>query len=153
MEPADIRWKQRFSNYTKALAKLEEAVNKAPSYGDGGTPLTISNDSFLDDIIKEGIIQRFEYTHELAWNVMKDFLENAGNNQIFASRDATREAFSKGLIINGDIWMEMIKSRNQTSHTYNEATADEIFIKITQQYLAEFLAFKDTMQGFLIQKS
>jgi len=145
MESKDIRWVQRFSNFNKALDKLVEAVKRIqkdfPIDKDGN----IDDDQFLDDILKEGLIQRFEYTHELAWNVMKDFLVNSGNNNIFGSKDATREAFSVGLIENGEIWMDMIKSRNKTSHTYNEETADEIFLKIMHQYLQEFIQFKDKM--------
>src|SRR5690606_3325991 len=104
---------------------------------------------FLDDIIKEGLIQRFEYTHELAWNVMKDFLANAGNTGIYGSKDATREAFAAELIHDGDIWMDMIRSRNKTLHTYNEETADDIFIKILQHYHPEFLLFRDKMEALL----
>jgi nucleotidyltransferase substrate binding protein (TIGR01987 family) len=145
MESKDIRWVQRFSNFNKALDKLVEAVKRIqedfPIDKDGN----IDDDQFLDDILKEGLIQRFEYTHELAWNVMKDFLVNSGNNNIFGSKDATREAFSVGLIENGEIWMDMIKSRNKTSHTYNEETADEIFLKIMRQYLQEFIQFRDKM--------
>ena len=111
--------------------------------GDDGT---IEEDDFLDDIIKEGLIQRFEYTHELAWNVMKDFLENAGNTAIFGSKDATREAFSAGLISNGEEWMDMIKSRNKTSHTYNQETADDIFLKIVNHYYTEFIQFRNKME-------
>lgn len=146
MSTQDIRWLQRFSNYLKAFLKLEEAVVKIkeeyPMKEDG----SILNDSFLDDIIKEGLIQRFEYTHELAWNVMKDFLENAGNTNIYGSKDATREAFAAGLITDGEVWMDMIKSRNKTSHTYNEETADDIFMKILHQYYPEFLRFKSRME-------
>lgn len=97
-------------------------------------------------IIKEGLIQRFEYTHELAWNVMKDFLENAGNTNIFGSKDATREAFAQGLLGDGEIWMDMIKSRNKTSHTYNQETADDIFIKIMHHYFEQFLNFRNKME-------
>ncbi len=103
----------------------------------------------MDDIIKEGLIQRFEYTHELAWNVMKDFLQEAGNNNIFGSKDATREAFTSGLIENGVVWMDMIQSRSKTSHTYNEETANDIFIKIINEYYLEFLQFKKRMESFL----
>lgn len=146
MSSQDIRWQQRFSNYVKAFYKLEEAVHtikeQYPINDDG----TIDEDEFLDDIIKEGLIQRFEYTHELAWNVMKDFLENAGNNNLFGSKDTIKEAFSTGLISNGDVWMDMIKSRNKTSHTYNEETADEIFLKIVHEYLQEFIQFKNRME-------
>lgn len=143
----DIRWEQRFSNYQKALGKLQEAVFKIKSDFGIAEDWTIGTDRFLDDIIKEGLIQRFEYTHELAWNVLKDFLENAGNNNLFGSKDATREAFASGLINNGEVWMDMIKSRNKTSHTYNEATADEIFRKIIEEYLDEFLQLEVKMKS------
>ncbi|MGI9191883.1 MAG: nucleotidyltransferase substrate binding protein [Chitinophagaceae bacterium] len=145
MENQDIRWQQRFANYQKALAKLNEAVvNIKQRFGINDVQ-AISSDSFLDDIIKEGIIQRFEYTHELAWKVMKDFLNEAGNNNIFGSKDATREAFTSGLITDGTCWMDMIQSRNKSSHTYNEETADEIFIKIMFDYHPRFLEFEQGM--------
>jgi len=147
MGEQDIRWEQRFSNYLKALSKLQEAVdriNKDFPLDESGA---IDSDAFLDDIIKEGVIQRFEYTHELAWNVMKDFLEYSGNSGIYGSRDATREAFAKGLITNGEVWMDMIKSRNQTSHTYNEETADGIFEKIIFEYIQAFAGFRGKMES------
>jgi nucleotidyltransferase substrate binding protein (TIGR01987 family) len=80
----------------------------------------------LSDIEQQGLIQAFEFTHELAWNVMKDFFEYQGDSTIMGLRDATREAFSRNLIDNGDGWMEMIKSRDQSSHTYNLEIANEI---------------------------
>jgi nucleotidyltransferase substrate binding protein (TIGR01987 family) len=146
------RWEQRLQNYNKALLKLEEGVKKINNVYTIDEKGCVDKDQFLDDIIKEGIIQRFEYTHELAWNVMKDFFEEAGNNDIFGSKDATREAFSSGLIDNGDIWMDMIKSRNKTSHTYNEATADDIFMKIVKKYHSEFINFKLKMEKFQTNK-
>ncbi len=128
----EIRWEQRFSNFNKALKKLSQAVEYIKNnLAEQEIEIDYENaESILDEIIKEGLIQRFEYTHELAWNVMKDFLSDVGNVKIYGSRDATREAFKAELIKNGDIWMEMIKSRNKTTHTYNEETADEIYIKI-----------------------
>ncbi len=84
----------------------------------------------LDEIIKEGLIQRFEYTYERAWNVMKDYALYQGNSEIGGSRDAIRNAFSLNLISDGDMWMDMIKSRIKTSHTYNDETAQEIYLKI-----------------------
>lgn len=146
MKSKDIRWVQRLSNFNKALDKLEEAVSRIQEDYPIDKEGNIADDQFLDDILKEGLIQRFEYTHELAWNVMKDFLIHAGNTNIFGSKDASREAFSAGLIENGEIWMDMIKSRNKTSHTYNEETADEIFFKIMNQYIQEFIQFRDKMQ-------
>jgi nucleotidyltransferase substrate binding protein (TIGR01987 family) len=147
MSKEDIRWEQRFSNFNKALDKLDEAVVRIKEeYADEDG--LVDEDSFLFDfdIIKEGLIQRFEYTHELAWNVMKDFLQGRGNTQIYGSKDAAREAFATGLITDGEVWMEMIKSRNKTSHTYNEETANEIFKKIMEEYNPAFLAFRETME-------
>ncbi|MEX2589642.1 MAG: nucleotidyltransferase substrate binding protein [Chitinophagales bacterium] len=142
----DIRWEQRFSNFNKAMSKLDRAVThiKSEYYSEG----SFNEDLFEegDDIIREGLIQRFEYTHELAWNVMKDFIKDHGNAEIFGSKDATREAFSLGLISNGKVWMEMIKSRNKTSHTYNEEIANEIFINILDKYHKAFLDFQKLME-------
>jgi nucleotidyltransferase substrate binding protein (TIGR01987 family) len=146
MSSQDIRWKQRFSNYTKAFYKLDEAVariKKDYTIKDDGS---IDDDEFLDDIIKEGLIQRFEYTHELAWKVMKDFLEEVGNVKLYGSKDATREAFAADLIQDGDVWMEMIKSRNKTSHTYNQDTADEIFFQVIHKYHPAFVTFLHTIE-------
>lgn len=145
MNTNDKRWQQRFNNFVKAFHKLQEAVLKAEEYLKTDNQ-KIKDDDFLENIIKEGLIQRFEYTHELAWNVMKDFFKEAGNTNIFGSKDATREAFAAGLIINGEIWMDMIISRNKTSHTYNEDTAEDIFFRIVQQYYPEFLQFKKRME-------
>jgi nucleotidyltransferase substrate binding protein (TIGR01987 family) len=78
---------------------------------------------------------------------MKDFLENAGNTNIFGSKDATREAFSAGLIHNGELWMDMINSRNKTTHTYNQETADAIYNKIINQYYDEFTLFRSRMSA------
>lgn len=121
----DIRWIQRFSNYSNALEQLNSAVE-------------IFNSRELFDLEKQGLIQSFEYTHDLSWNVLKDFLEFRGNSEIYGSRDATREAFKYGLIENGEIWMSMIKSRNRTTHTYNRETAEEIIQLIVNSYTAEY---------------
>jgi len=75
MTVEDIRWQQRFSNFNKALQKLIKAVE----FIENEPELDITEDT-LGDIIKEGLIQRFEYTHELAWNVMKDYLSEVGGN-------------------------------------------------------------------------
>ena len=74
MEEQDIRWEQRFGNYLKALNKLDQAVTKIKKDYPFDEEGNIDKDHFLDGIIKEGLIQRFEYTHELSWNVMKGFL-------------------------------------------------------------------------------
>lgn len=142
----DIRWEQRFANFNKALNKLVQAVDyiKDNFYQDGEFDEAMFEQG--EDIIMEGLIQRFEYTHELAWNVMKDFLKERGNIEIYGSKDATREAFSIGLIEQGKTWMEMIQSRNKTSHTYNEDTAQEIFTMILEEYYPAIIAFRENME-------
>lgn len=139
----DIRWQQRFSNYVKALSKLEQAVVQiTTTFGSDTAQLG----EWLDEMIKEAFIQRFEYTHELAWNVMKDYAHFQGNSEVAGSRDATREAFQLHLIIEAHTWMDMIASRNKSSHTYNEVTANEIYAKILNEYFPLFLDFKHKME-------
>lgn len=142
----DIRWEQRFANFNKALAKLSQAVdyvrrNFANEQADDSDIVNT-----LDEIIKEGLIQRFEYTHELAWNVMKDYAAWQGK-LVSGSRDATREAFQLLLISDGNLWMDMIGSRNKTSHTYNEGTVDEIYAKVVNDYYPAFLQFQANMEA------
>ena len=129
----DIRWQQRLSNYNKALAQLEEAVK-------------LSKERKLSDLEQQGIIQAFEYTHELAWNTMKDYFEYQGDSSIKGFRDATRAAFKAKIITNGEEWMDMIRSRNKTSHTYNQETADEIFNAIVDYYYRAFKQFQQKME-------
>lgn len=121
MSKEDIRWQQRFTNFAKALRQVEEAVQ-------------LSLARSFSELEKQGLIQRFELTHELAWNVIKDYFEYQGNSGIMGSRDATREAFNKGLIEDGEGWMEMIKSRNKSSHTYDEKILEELEHRILHFY-------------------
>ncbi|MBF4505480.1 nucleotidyltransferase substrate binding protein [Flavobacterium sp. JLP] len=144
----DIRWEQRFSNFNKALLKLDESVNYIKqNYLDDKDELDADNLGYVvEELIKEGLIQRFEYTHELAWNVMKDYAFFQGNSTVGGSRDATREAFRLHIIENAEMWMDMIQSRNKTSHTYNEEIANEIFNKIINDYFQLFLDFQKKMK-------
>jgi nucleotidyltransferase substrate binding protein (TIGR01987 family) len=101
----------------------------------------------LSDLEKDGLIQRFEYTHELAWKVMKDYLKYQGTVDLGGSRDAIREAFKINLVEDGESWMDMIKSRNLTAHTYNDSVASEIFLKIVINYYPLFKSFQIQMGG------
>ena len=139
MKNKDVRWIQRFGNYVKALTQLKAAV-------------ALSNERELSNLEKQGLIQAFEYTHELAWKTMKDFLNERGNSEIFGSKDATRETFKYGLIEEGEIWMDMIKSRNNTSHTYNEETANEIAEAIINDYYNEFEKLNEKLAALKIKE-
>jgi len=133
MSQPDIRWMKRLNNFSLALTQLENAVS-------------LSNIRKLSDLEKQGLIQAFEFTHELAWNVMKDYFDYQGSTELITgSRDATKEAFQKGIIQNGDDWMDMIKSRNKTCHTYNINVADDIVVKIQKSYFFLFKKFHQTM--------
>lgn len=131
----DIRWQQRFVNFEKALGQFTEAIEN-----NAKNPI---------DIIKEGIIQRFEFTHELAWKVMKDFLEYEGFQNVSGLRSATREAFNKELIIEGQLWMDMIESRNKTVHTYHENILEVEYQKIVNLYFPLFAEFYKKMKTLL----
>lgn len=134
MNAKDIRWIQRFNHFAKALSQLKGAVELAQKRQ-------------LSKLEEQGLIQAFEFTHELAWNTLKDFLEERGVQDLYGSRDTTREAFKTGLIVNGEAWMNMIQSRNLTSHTYEESTAKEIVSAILKTYHAEFEALHVKFDG------
>ena len=129
----DIRWLQRFQNYQKAFAQLTQAVD-------------LSRQRALSKLEQQGLIQGFEYTHELAWNTLKDFLEARGAAEIFGSRDTTRAAFTAGLIDQGEVWMQMIQSRNQSTHTYNEEMMTQIVTAVIQTYMAEFTKLQSNFE-------
>lgn len=132
----DVRWLQRFSNYRKALVKLGKAVDIVSSQ--------MEEDEEIDDLLEEGLIQRYEYTHELAWKVMKDYAEYQGITGISGSRDAIRQTFQFGLI-DDENWMRSIYDRNLTSHQYDEETAQEIVEKITDIYYPLFVKYEKVM--------
>ncbi len=122
MDNNDILVKQRLANFKNAYDQFKIVMQKEN----------------LNPLEEQGLIQCFEYNYELAWNVIKDFYESQGETDIQGSRDAFRLAFKRGLILNGEIWMEMIKSRAQTSHTYNLETAQKILCEIKSAYFSQF---------------
>lgn len=131
MSEQDIRWIQRFVHFSKALGQLQKFIDKAE----------------LSELEEQGLIQAFEYTYELAWNTIKDYFETQGETDIHGSRDAIRLAFRRGLIEDGKTWMDMIKSRTLTTHTYNEEIAEEISTAIVNKYYFEFVVLKNKLQN------
>jgi nucleotidyltransferase substrate binding protein (TIGR01987 family) len=94
---------------------------------------------------EQGLIKAFEYNYELAWNLIKDYYEYQGESGIQGSRDAFRLAFKRGLIIDGETWMNMINSRIKTSHTYNKKTAVDVIKAIKDKYFALFTDLYNSM--------
>ena len=135
MADADVRWLQRLDNYERALATLERA-------------LTLAASRPLSELERQGLIQAFEFTHELSWLLLKDFLVDQGVSGISGSRDAVREAVVRELLPAGteNTWMAMIRSRNLTSHTYNPALAQEITKLITNQYGKELQGLQQELR-------
>lgn len=117
-ENQDIRWKQRFQNFEKSLLLLEGAL-AIPS---------------PDVYQRAGLIQFFETTFELSWKVLKDYFEAEGFADVKSPRAVIKTAFETGLIEEGHIWMELLKDRNLTAHTYDEATANKIEKLIEGKY-------------------
>ena len=120
-EQSDVLWLQRLNNFRKALARLNDAVETAQARA-------------LSELEKQGVIQAFEYTYELGWKLLQDYLRWQGFEHLTGSRDVTREAFSAGLITQGETWMRMLQDRNLTSHSYNEETANAILANIQSHY-------------------
>ena len=122
-EQNDIRWEQRYDNYHKACARLTEVTDSR----------VMASLSFLE---KEGLIQRFEYTIELAWKVLQDLLLFKGYEFMTGPNGTLKMAFEDGLIANHDAWRRMMKARNMMSHTYNEEDADEVVAMIYHEFAA-----------------
>ena len=129
---SDTRWKQRFNNYIKAYQTLVAAVE-------------LSSSRPLSELEQQGLIQSFELTHELAWNVLKDYLTEKGIVGLIGSKDATRSAFKNGLVEDGEDWMKMIEDRNLTSHTYDLAIAEAVVHDILHRF---YPAFKKLAEKF-----
>lgn len=136
MAESDLRWRERFDNFQRALQVLERGVQLARSRE-------------LSELEQQGLIQGFEFSHELAWNLLKDYLQHQGITGVVGSRDATRLAFQNGLISDGELWMEMIRARNQSSHTDNLEQARAIALAVTSRYEPAFRALRDHLGGLI----
>ena len=132
----DLRWKQRLAQYKKALGQLTKFIEKGN----------------LNELELQGLIQAFEYTFELGWNLMKDYFEYQGETELKGSRDTIRLAYKRNLLLDGETWMDMIASRAKSSHTYNEETAAEIEDKILNGYFKQYKLLLVTMEALEIEQ-
>lgn len=138
MSNQDIRWLQRFEHFKKAHDQLDAAL-KALS------------ERNLSNLEKQGTIQAFEFTYELAWNVLKDYLIWQGAETVAGLRDAIREGFKLGLISDGKAWLAMLQDRNRTLHTYNESTTNQILEQLKKVYAHLFAEFRVKFQSIANQ--
>lgn len=113
----DIRWKQRFNNFTRAFDLFESAINS----------------QLVSKLEKEGLIQRFEYTFELSWKTLRDYMRYGGI-QADLPRDVIKQGFASGLIQDGQSWIDMLEDRNLMAHTYDEKAFETVYLRITRDY-------------------
>jgi nucleotidyltransferase substrate binding protein (TIGR01987 family) len=123
MSQKEIRWRQRFENFENAYELLAKYINLANQ-----------------ELERAGIIQFFEMAFELAWKVMKDYLETEGF-QVKSPKEAIKQAFQADLLENGQVWIDALEDRNRTVHTYEEATAIEIAERIKTIYFPALRQF------------
>lgn len=133
------KWRRRFLDFKRAFRQLDDAVN-------------IARERQLTRLEEQGIIQMFEFTHELAWNVIKEYLESQGTPVIMGSVATAREAFNRGLINDGKGWMDMVKSSNETFQTYNEEMTREMVHHILDRYIFLFEAFQRKMEDLNVKE-
>lgn len=136
MNMPDIRWQQHFGKFNNALVQLTEVAE-------------LASQRPLSKLEKQGGIQAFKFTHELAWNVLKDFFYDQGDYSLKGSKDVTWAAFKAELIEDGEGWMAMIRSRNLSSHIYDEQTPEMLVTVILADYLPLFLAMQARMQRYV----
>lgn len=125
----ELRWKQRFENFEKAYSLLKEALAR----------------EILTDLEKEGLIQRFEYTFELAWKTVRDYLKKEGID-VNLPREVIKHAFQNEIIMDGTVWLDMLEKRNLMAHTYDESRFSKALKKINEEY------FEAISQVFLFLK-
>ena len=133
MTTENLRWRQRFASFERALARLEQACE-------------LAGQRQLSQLEQQGLIKAFEFTQELAWKVMKDYLQHQGLDAIIGSRDAIRLAFQNALISDGERWMETIASRRLANRIYDDAVLDELAERIIEHHLAIFIQFQERMR-------
>lgn len=129
----DVRWKQRFQNFDRAFVLLREALERGPTA--------------LNQLEKEGVVQRFEYCFELAWKTVKDYLEESG--MVFSTvtpRQVLKDAFAAKVLAEGQVWMDMLDHRNLLSHTYSQANFERAVEAVHQSYLPAFERLHDFLQ-------
>lgn len=121
-EVSDVRWKQRFQNFDRAYGLLEDALSRGPEV--------------LSPLEKEGVVQRFEYTLELAWKTLKDYLEEGGLLiSPVTPRQVLKDAFAARILSDGHVWIDMLDHRNLLSHTYDLKVFTAAVDAIAERYL------------------
>lgn len=113
------RWQQRFQNFDRAFKQFSQ--------------IALADLDKLSDLEKEGYVQRFEYTFELAWKTLKDYLLENGQD-LSSPKEIIRQAFQNEIIVEGEVWMEALKKRNLTSHTYDDVVLNKTITFLKDEF-------------------
>ncbi|OPX56874.1 nucleotidyltransferase substrate binding protein, HI0074 family [Oceanospirillum multiglobuliferum] len=132
MTDEDIRWHQRFRQFSNAFSLLEQAI-------------TIQHPSVVE---RAGIIQFFEMAFELSWKLLKDYQQSEGF-EVNSPRSAIKQAFQNELLESGHLWIQALEDRNLTTHTYNEATAVLVEQKIREDYYPLLVSLRDKFKAMI----
>lgn len=131
----DIRWKQRFRNFDRAVVLLREPLEKGVER--------------LSDLEQEGVVHRFEFALELGWKTLKDYLEQSGIEIApVTPRNVVKSAFAARILPDGQVWIDMLDHRNLLAHTYDQKTFAAVVEALAQRYMA---AFED-LHGWLLER-
>lgn len=127
---SDVRWRQRLQSYSRATSLLEDALSRGPDV--------------LNMLEKEGTVQRFEFTLELGWNLLKDYLQASGVElPSVTPKSVVKAAFAARLIVEGQTWVDMLQWRNALSHRYDEALLESGIAKIYREFVPAFVALRE----------
>ena len=136
----NIRWKQRFQNFEKALTVFKDRCSDVEDHPKG---------SKYYDAFQMALVQAFEILIELSWKVLKDYLENEGYTEVQTGKKAFRQAFQDGIIENGEVWLKALEIRNSTSHIYDVSLLEELNIFVVESFLPEIKKLHNTLQAEL----
>lgn len=135
MTSQSLPWMQQLNHFTKALAKLAKFVNQP----------------CLNELEKQGLIHAFVCAYELAWNTLGEFIRSQGVMSQKTSRETFRLAYKRGLIVDSEAWMDMIRSRALAHHAYHDDTADKIAADVTRRYYLEFIALQNKLESLRLE--
>ena len=136
----NIRWKQRFQNFEKALTVFKDRCSAVEDHPKG---------SKYYDAFQMALVQAFEILIELSWKVLKDYLENEGYTEVQTGKREFRQAFQDGIIENGEVWLKALEIRNSTSHIYDVSLLEELNIFVVESFLPEIKKLHNTLQAEL----
>lgn len=132
MEERKPKWHERLAFYQNAIDRLTEVI-------------ALSKQHPLNQFERDSLIKRFEFSYEMAWKLMMSYEKENGITEVLGSKDVIRKAFKMSLVSNGEAWLEMIDTRNKTSHLYDEEMVTDVMDEIVYTYYPLLVELRDVM--------